>query len=275
MINYSKLRKDQIITRDCPPWYTTGGIQLFYEKYSWEGETVRQAFQRVASALAQHAPKTYPSWWHEDIYTFGKTWEDVFFQVMWDGLVSPSTPLLANGGLRKRGTTVACAGSYVGNNLYDRYNAMTEAAILTKHGHGTSCSIDHWPAEGDKLNRGGNSLGVMPIVRDFIATMDEVVQGSRRGSLAYSIRPQHGDFEKVLNHLYEHTESNNVGWLIDDEFVRQLAEEQSVALEKFGKMLGVKMPRGKGYFTFISKMNRHLAEAFKRKGLTVQASNLC
>ncbi len=275
MIDYSQLRKDQILTRDCPPWYTTGGIQLFYEKYSWQNETVKQAFQRVAKALAQHAPSVYPEWWNEEPYTFGKTWKEVFFQVMWDGFVSPSTPLLANGGLRKRGTTVSCAGGYLGNNLFDRYNAMTEAAILTKHSHGTSYSIDHWPGKGDKLARGGHSLGIMPIVRDFIATMDEVVQGSRRGSLAYSVRPQHSDFYKVLDHLYEHTESNNVGWLIDDDFVRLLGDKDSEIEAKFGAILGVKMPRGKGYFTFIDKMNRHLAEAFKRKGLTAKASNLC
>ena len=35
------------------------------------------------------------------------------------------------------------------------------------------------------------------------------------------------------------------------------------------------MPKGKGYYTFIDKMNRHLAAPFKDKGMTVKASNLC
>ena len=274
-IDYSALRKDLQAKGEVPDWFTTAGIQLFYEKYSYQNETVKSRFQSIAKALAQHAPKVYPSWWQNNPYTSCRNWEEVFFAAMWDGFVSASTPLLANGGLRHRGTTVSCAGGYVGNNLYDRYNAITEAAILTKHSHGTSYSIDHWPAEGDKLKRGGRSLGVMPIVRDFIACMEEVTQGSRRGSLAYSIRPQHGDFHKVLKHLYERTESNNVGWLIDDDFNRLLDEEDSDSEDKMKNMLGVKMPRGKGYFTFIDKMNRHLAEAFRRKGMTVKASNLC
>lgn len=275
MINYSALRKDLQSKGEIPEWFTTAGTQLFYERYSFENETVKSRFKTIAKAMAQHAPKVYPSWWDSDPYTNGKTWEDAFFATMWDGFISCSTPLLANGGIRARGTTVSCAGGYVGNNLFDRYNAITEAAILTKHSHGTSYSIDHWPAEGDKLKRGGRSLGVMPIINDFISAMEEVTQASRRGSLAYSIRPQHGDFEKVLKHLYERTESNNVGWLIDDEFVRDMEEEDPVTEEKFGKMLGVKLPRGKGYHTFIDKMNRHLAEAFRRKGMTVKASNLC
>ena len=274
MIDYSTLRKNLQEENEIPHWFTTAGTQLFYEKYSYKGETVRSRFSTISKALAQHAPKDYPDWWEDDPYTKGMTYEEVFFKSMWDGFISASTPLLANGGLRKRGTTVSCAGGNVGENLFDRYNAITEAAILTKHSHGTSYCIDDWPHEGAKLRRGGHSLGVMPLIRDFINTMNEVTQGSRRGSLAYSLRPQHGDFEKVLDYLYENSESNNVGWLIDDDFVKNIATNQDYKT-KFQKVLGVKMPRGKGYLTFIDKMNRHLAEPFKVKGLKVRASNLC
>lgn len=273
--DYSALRKKWQKAGEAPDWFTTAGVQLFCEKYSWKGETIKARWQTIAKMLASHCPKSYPSWWSVDPYASGKSYEEVFFNVMWDGFVSPSTPLLANGGIRKRGTTVSCAGSYMGNNLYDRYNVVTEAAILTKQSHGTSLSVDPWPHEGAPLKRGGYSLGVMPVIRDLINTMDEVVQGSRRGSLAYSIRPQHGDFSKVVEYLYERQESNNVGWLIDDEFVGMLHDEDPIALSKLGDMLATKLPRGKGYFTFIDKMNRHLAEAFKRKGLTAKASNLC
>ena len=274
MIDFSTLRKQQIEDGVCPPWYTTGGIQLFYDKYSYNNETVKSRFRTVARAMAIHAPEVYPEWWNVDPYWAGKTWEDAFFQVMWDGFASPSTPLLANGGIRKRGTTVSCAGGNVGNNLFDRYDFLTEAAILTKHSHGTSYCLDDWPAEGDKI-RGGRSQGLMPLIRDIINVMEEVAQGPRRGSCAYSIRPQHGDFDKVADYLYERTESNNVGWLIDDEFTDMMNNEDSEALRKFAKMLGVKMPRGKGYFSFIDKMNRKLAKAFKRAGLRARASNLC
>lgn len=274
MIDYSALRKQQIEDGVCPPWYTTGGIQLFYDKYSYNNETVKSRFRTVAQAMAKHAPEVYPEWWNTNPYWTGKTWEDAFFQTMWDGFISPSTPLLANGGIRKRGTTVSCAGGNVGNNLFDRYDFLTEAAILTKHSHGTSYCLDDWPAEGDKI-RGGRSQGLMPLIRDIINVMEEVAQGPRRGSCAYSVRPQHGDFDKVADFLYERTESNNVGWLIDDEFTDLMNSEDPEALRKFAKMLGVKMPRGKGYFSFIDKMNRKLAKAFKRAGLRARASNLC
>jgi ribonucleoside-diphosphate reductase alpha chain len=274
-LDYSKLRKQLQKEGEVPSWYTTAGLQLFYEKYSWQQETVKSRMTSIAKTMASQAPKLYPSWWEQDTYTQGKDWECVFFNAMWEGYISPSTPMGANAGLRKRGTTVSCSGGVVGNNLFDRYDAITEAAVLTKHSHGTSYGIDDWPAEGTKLPRGGRSLGVMPLIRDFINCMNEVTQGSRRGSLAYSLRPQHGDFDKVLAFLYEETESNNVGWLIDDAFKQQMDEGNPVAHSKWEKMCGVKLPRGKGYFTFISKCRRHLAEAFKRAGLTFHASNLC
>ena len=273
--NYSKLRKELQRCGEAPTWYTTGGLQLFYEKYSWNNETPKSRWQTIAKAMAQHAPTVYPDYWKEDDYTKGRTWEEVFFNSMWDGFISPSTPLLANGGLRKRGTTVSCAGGNVGDNLYDRYNAITEAAILTKHSHGTSYNISDWPCEGYPLKRGGYSLGVMPLIRDMIACMNEVTQASRRGSLAYSLDIEHGDFDKVLEHLFKHPESNNVGWLIRDSFVKDLQANKREAVTKFDKTLGVKMPKGKGYYTFIDKMNRNRAEAFKRAGLFTKASNLC
>lgn len=274
-MDYSRKRKDLQKKGLAPEWFTTGGYQLLHKNYLSKGETPRDRYRSIAFALAQHMPLVYPDWWSHDTYTAGKTYEEVFFNSMWDGYISPSTPLLSNGGNRKKGTTVSCAGGLIDNNLYDRYNAMTEAAVLTKHSHGTSYAIN-WPAEGDPLARGGHSAGVMPVIRDFINTMDEVVQGTRRGSLAYSLDIRHGDFEKILKHLYENPESNNLGWLITDEFIEDWVDKQTPdAMMRMGKTLGTKMIKGRGYYTKISHMNRHMAQAFKNAGLQIRASNLC
>lgn len=275
MKDYSKIRKELQAIGEVPSWFTTAGLQLFDQKYAYKEETVKSRFRSIAKAMANHAPETFPEIWDKCEYTRGKGYEEVFFNALWDGLISCSTPMLSNAGLRKRGTTVSCAGSFMGNNLYDRYNVITEAAVLTKHSHGTSVCIDDWPHEGAPLKRGGFSGGVMPVIRDLVQSMDEVVQGSRRGSLAYSLRPQHRDFDKVLMNLYNNPESNNVGWLIDDEFATDVLRGEPIACSKLGKILQRKMPRGKGYLTFIDKMNRLRAPAFKRMGVTTKASNLC
>lgn len=273
--SYSQLRKKLQEHGEIPKWFTTGGTQLFFEKYSWNGETVKARFKAIAKALARHAPKTYPSWWNVDTYTAGKTWEEVFFDVLWDGYVSCSTPLLANSGLPERGSTVSCAGGYVGDDLFSRYDCVTEAGILTKHSHGTSYSVDDWAFKGKKLPRGGYGGGVMPLIRDLINCMDEVVQGSRRGSLSYAVSIEHPEFEEVLKYLFKRPESNNPAWLCKDEYIEKLLKDEPEAIALLAKAVAIKMQRGKGYFTKIDEMNRHLAQAFKDAGMTAKASNLC
>lgn len=274
MTDYSAQRKQAIADGTCPEWYTTGGYQLFMKRYSHQGETVKSRFRTVAKTMADHAPEVYPDWWNDVPYWSGLTWEQAFFKTLWDGFISPSTPMLSNAGLRQQGTTVSCAGGNLDNNLYDRYHMMTEIAILTKHSHGTSFSLNSWPAEGDKI-RGGRSKGVMPIIRDTITAMEEVAQGPRSGSCAYSLSPFHGDFDAVATHLFERTESNNLGWLLCDKWMEEMKAKNPEVWRRWRKMMKIKMMRGKGYFTFIDKMNRHLAKAFKRKGMKVNASNLC
>lgn len=261
---------------EIPEWYSTGGWQVFKNKYAYHGETVKSRLKTIADSLAADAPSVYPSWWDTDHFTAGKVWADVFFEVMWKGWVVPPTPLYSNGGLPERGHTVSCSQTHMGNSLYDRYNLMTELAILTKHAAGCSVDLSEWPCEGQSLPRGGRSEGIMPIIRDIIATMDEVAQTNRRGSTAYSVNVRHGDYYKVLDQLYHDPESNNVGILYDDKEIADIwINKEKDAVKRFAKLMEVKKARGKGYITKIDHMNRKLAEPFKKLGMAVKASQLC
>ena len=261
---------------EVPDWYTTGGWQLFKNKYAYHGESVKSRFKTIADGLAADAPSVYPLWWNVDQFTAGKTWGDVFFEVLWNGWVVPPTPLYSNGGLPERGHTVSCSQTYMGNNLYDRYNLMTELAVLTKHAAGCSVDLSEWPCEGQALPRGGRSEGIMPIVRDILTTMNEVAQTNRRGSTAYSVNARHGDYYKVLDELYHNPESNNVGIIHDDKEIADIwLNKEPDAVKRFAKLAEVKKARGKGYITKIDHINRKLAEPFKKLGMTAKASNLC
>ena len=113
----------------------------------------------IAKTMASHALKFTQCGGEEDTYTKGKTWEEVFFNTLWmQNFISPSTPMMANAGLRKRGTTVSCSGGWLGTTCLTVTTLLLEAAILTKHSHGTSYSIDAWPA-GRETSRGGRILG--------------------------------------------------------------------------------------------------------------------
>ena len=64
--DFSALRKELQRVGEAPSWYTTGGVQLFYSKYSWQNETPKSRYKSIAKAMAQHAPSVYPDWWEED-----------------------------------------------------------------------------------------------------------------------------------------------------------------------------------------------------------------
>ena len=125
---YNKLseeRKKLQEEGECPEWYTTGGYQLFKEKYSYpDGSTPKQQYRRIADTLAVHTDNP-----HE--------WKEKFFELLWKGWLSPSTPVLANVGTT-RGLPVSCAGSYIGDSVDSIYSAKREVAALTKQGFGTA-----------------------------------------------------------------------------------------------------------------------------------------
>ena len=60
-LNYSKLRKELQRIGEAPSWYTTAGLQLFYEKYSYNNETPLQRYKTLAETMAKHAPPVYPA----------------------------------------------------------------------------------------------------------------------------------------------------------------------------------------------------------------------
>lgn len=273
-MDYKALKKEWLAAGEIPNWMSSNGVQLFCEKYSFNNDTYKQRIQAGAGYLASNSPSVYPDWWHEDAYTAGKDYAQVFFNVQWDGFVTGSTPLIANGGT-DRGMTVSCSGQYMRPTIYHSNDAVTELAVLTKYGHGTSVCIDDWPCAGTDIGDGNYSKGVMPIVKKLIAEIDEVSQGVRRGSAAYYLSIDHGDFYTVAQHLHENPDSNNVGWLISDEFIDRLKAGDKEAIARWNKVIYVRMTKGKGYICKIDNFNRTMAEAFKRDGEVFRGSNLC
>jgi ribonucleoside-diphosphate reductase alpha chain len=122
----SKERKDGIVSGDIPEWYTTPGYQMFKSKYQFEGQTVKESFQRITKTASNNLPKQYR-----------QKYEHEFFDLLWKGWLCPSTPVMANMGT-DRGCPVSCSGGYVGDSVHSFYESRLETAMLTKHGFGTS-----------------------------------------------------------------------------------------------------------------------------------------
>ena len=155
-------RKQLQADRLLPPFMTTGGYQLFKSKYLW-AETPRQQYEHIALTLAQHTDNK-------------EKWYDKFFELLWNGWLSPSTPVLANTGTN-RGLPVSCSGGYVSDSIDGFYSARREAALLTKHGFGTSGYLGDIRPRGAEISAGGRASGVVPVVKGFVQDSRDVSQG--------------------------------------------------------------------------------------------------
>lgn len=250
-----------------PEWYTTSGYQMFKEKYEYEtnGRSVRGQFERIAKTAARHLEGT----------SLGDVAESKFFDLLWNGYLSPSTPVLANMGTN-RGMPVSCSGSSISDSIAGFYSNRLETAQLTKYGFGTSAYLGNIRPRGSSISVGGKASGVMPVLKGHIQDMRDVAQGTaRRGAWAGYIEIDHGDFDEVANFVLTDPDDANIGWIVKDRFIDALEKGNEDAIRRFKKVMKIKMVTGKGYFCFIDKINRNNPEMYKRLGLVVKSSNLC
>lgn len=265
---YEKLSEDRKKSQEqglTPEWYSTAGYQLFHDKYLYQADSIKGQFERIASTAARHLNK------------IGKEQEakEKFFNLLWSGKLSPSTPVLANMGTN-RGMPVSCSGGVVEDSIDGFYSSLHEICMLTKNGFGTSSDLSSIRPRGSKISRGGKASGVLPVYKMHVQAMRDVAQGTaRRGAWAGYLDIEHGDFDELADYILSEPDDANVGWIIKDSFIKSLQSGDKEALRRYQKTLKLKMVLGKGYYCFIDKINRKRPTMYSENGMTVKASNLC
>ena len=273
--NYSKERKELQKQGLAPQWMTTMGWQLFSQKYlNGNCKNPKEQYQRIAKTLAKHAPKEYPEFWDKIDYWKGKTWEQAFFDTLYDGFISASTPMLTNTGT-DYGMSVSCSGSYVGDSIEEFYETRKQNALLTKEGFGTAVYLGDIRHRGSKM-KNGEANGSQPVAEMFVDDAMKVSQGSaRRGASAWYYPIDGGDFDELVHYLETFTDGNNAGWCLTDEFRDKLLSGDKDAVNRWGKMLSCKGNVGSGYQFFVDKANRKAPQMYKDKSLKIKSSQLC
>ena len=247
-----------------PPFYQTASWQMFKSKYLYNTDTVKGQFERIARTAAKHLPKEYI----EEGY-------QKFFLMLWNGWLSPSTPVLANMGTT-RGMPVSCSGGYVGDSVYGFKIHDLEMAMLTKDGFGTSGYLGDIRPRGSPISIGGTASGVVPVFKDLVQTMRDVAQGTaRRGAWAGYLPIDHGDWDELCDYVQANPDDANVGWVIKDEFIERLKSQDPDAIRRFKKALKLKMVTGKGYFHLHGNSNRQSPRMYTDREFIVKCSNLC
>lgn len=266
---YEKLSKERKELQEqglIPEWYTTAGWQLFKQKYLYGTDrAVKGQFERIAKTAAKHLKGT----------PLEAQAEDKFFELLWKGWLSPSTPVLANMGTN-RGMPVSCSGTVVDDSIDGFYSNLHEVAMLTKNGFGTASDLSSVRARGSNISTGGKANGVVPVIKEHVQAMRNVAQGTaRRGAWAAYLDIEHGDFYEVLALLNAEQDDLNIGWTIKQSFIDRLNKGDPDAVDRFQKALKTKMVFGKGYFFFVDKANNKRPQTYVDLGLKINNSQLC
>lgn len=255
-----KLQEDGLV----PEWYSTAGFQLFESKYEYqtEGRSVRGQFERIAKTAAKHVPQ-FPQAY------------DKFFEMLWNGWLSPSTPVMANMGT-DRGMPVSCSGTIVEDSVDGFYSNLHEVAMLTKYGFGTASDLSSIRPRGSKISIGGKASGVVPVIQEHVQAMRNIAQGTaRRGAWAAYLDIEHGDFHEVADLILSDPDDLNIGWTVKQSFIDKLNSNDPEAIRRFQRALKVKMITGKGYFFFVDKANKKRPQMYVDKGMFINNSQLC
>lgn len=247
-----------------PDWYTTQAWQMFKQSYAVPGEhAVLGRHRTIARTLARHLGK------HAAEY------EEKFFREMWDGVLSPASPALANTGTGK-GMPVSCSGQAVGDSVDGFYSSLRETAILSKYGFGTSGDFSSIRPRGSAYGSGGKANGASDVIDDFFTAAGKISQnGKRRGSFGAYLDIEHADWDECCDKLLTDSNGRNYGWVVRDTFIERLKAGEADAMRRFTKALHTKLLTGKGYYFFVDKANRHRPEMYKQHGLGIVATNLC
>lgn len=261
----SAQRKELIAQGSLPEWFNTAGFQLFVEKYHVEGEDY---FNGRARNIAKKAASKLPEKLRTD-------YEERFYQLIWRGWLSPSTPVLSNMGTNK-GLSVSCSGNYIEDSIDGFYSNRHQTAMLTKNGFGTSGYLGDIRPRGSKISVGGKASGVVPVFKGFVQDMRDVAQGtSRRGAWAGYLPMNHGDFDELADYVREFPDDANIGWNWYDSDTEKANAGDAETIRRFKKIMKLRMLTGKGYLFFPDKVNRRRPQMYVDNNLHVLSSNLC
>ena len=168
---------------DIPEW---GNNSLYLTTmlggYLQNKETPKEAYNRIASTAATYLNKPE---------LFSK-----FFEILWNGWLIPSTPVMSNFGTN-RGLPISCFGGYIGDSMYDIYRKNLEMAILSKHGGGTAYDFSEIRPKGALIKDGSNGTtdGIIPFMKSFDSTIIASKQGKmRRGAVALYLSANHPEY---------------------------------------------------------------------------------
>ena len=235
--------------------------------YLYNGETPREAYERVATTVARRLRKPEMA--------------DTFFDYIWKGWLCLASPVLSNTGT-ERGLPISCFGIDVADSILDIGTKNLEMMLLAKHGGGVGIGINQIRPAGAEITMNGTSDGVVPFCKIYDSTILATNQGAvRRGAASVNLNIDHKDWEDWLEIREPKGDVNRQSLnlhqctIIGDKFMRKLRDGDKVARRKWGKLLQKRKATGEPYIMFKGNVNKQNPSMYKDNALKVFMTNIC
>jgi len=244
-------------------WLNKDSRKFLERGYLLEGETAEQRIRDIAETAEK--------------YLNSEGFADKFEDYMSRGFFSLSSPIWSNFG-RKRGLPISCFGSYIPDTMEGIMEKVSETAVMTKHGGGTSAYFGGLRGRGTPISSGGESTGSVHFMELFDKLMNVVSQGNvRRGSFAAYLPIDHPDIEEFLKIKSEGCDIQDIsiGVSVSDEWMKKMIDGDKNARKIWVLVIKKRFESGYPYIFFSDNANNQAPQIYKDKGIKINNSNLC
>jgi len=244
-------------------WLNDDSRKFLAEGYLQDGMTAEERVRQIAETA--------------ESYLKMEGFADKFESYMKKGWISLASPVWANYGMG-RALPISCNGSYIPDSVEEIMTKVSEIALMTKNGSGTSAYFGDMRPRGAPISAGGNSDGVVRFLELFDKVSNVISQnGVRRGSFAAYLPIDHDDFYEFMD-IREHghiIQKMSLGVCIPNTFMERLNVKQSEERKRWIRLLEKKFSSGYPYLFFSDNSNDAAPKVYKDKGMRIHASNLC
>ena len=252
---------------DYPEFFDEISLATVSKGYLLPGETVRTAYQRVATASASRLKKPELA--------------DKFFNIMWNGWLGLASPVLSNMGT-DRGLPISCFGVDTPDSIRGIGLTNAELMKLTASGGGVGIGLSRIRQRGEPISGNGKSEGVVPWAKIYDSAIIATNQGNvRRGAASVNLDIEHGDIDEFLEIRRPKGDPNRQCLnlhqcvVVGDNFMRKLEARDPEALGKWAKVLKARMETGEPYIMYKDNVNKNNPIAYMLNNLDVTMTNIC
>jgi ribonucleoside-diphosphate reductase alpha chain len=253
---------------DFPTWGNTEiYVKTISRGYLLQGETPKDAYWRVATAIAKRLQKPELA--------------SKFFDYIWKGWLNLASPVLSNTGT-ERGLPISCFGIDVADSIHDIGNKNLEMMLLAKHGGGVGIGVNQIRPAGSNISQNGTSDGIVPFCKIYDSSILATNQGAvRRGAASVNIDIEHGDFWEWLEIREPKGDVNRQCLnmhqcvVVSDSFMQRVEAGDKESRKRWAAVLRKRRATGEPYIMFKGNVNNVNPDAYKKNGLKVYMTNIC